>query len=56
MIWVVNQKREAYLAGFAASKEYAKGLLEWMFPTGVPGRDKLIDLYDEHLKHLNQQK
>jgi hypothetical protein len=30
MIWVVNQKREAYLAGFAASKDYAKGLLEWV--------------------------
>jgi hypothetical protein len=79
MIWVVNQKREAYLAGFAASKDYAKGLLEWVGKSYENIEDivdkpalwkevgfgadlshyttsQLIDLYDEHLKHLNQQK
>jgi hypothetical protein len=37
------------------SKDYAKGLLEHF---GLTGNEaiQLIDLYDEHLKHLNQQK
>jgi hypothetical protein len=48
-----------YYEGFAASKDYAKGFYHFvtsLAPVGNYTDDQLIDLYDEHLKHLNQQK
>jgi hypothetical protein len=72
-------EKKSFIAGFAASKDYAKGLLEWVGKSYENIEDivdkpalwkevgfgadlshyttsQLIDLYDEHLKHLNQQK
>jgi hypothetical protein len=63
------KRRDELINQVAASKDYAKGLLEWAsgkFVQYVPGiwtdtynkteytTSQLIDLYDEYLKHLNQ--
>jgi hypothetical protein len=53
---IKSQIQSAYLAGFTASKDYAKGFYHFvtsLAPVGNYTDDQLIDLYDEH---LNQQK
>jgi hypothetical protein len=53
---IKSQIQSAYLAGFTAAKDYAKGFYHFvtsLAPVGNYTDDQLIDLYDEH---LNQQK